>query len=190
MSVAKARSFWAAPIRQFLFDNRKEVLVCVTQGEFPLPERCCRCGSSHTKPHFLKVKPTGTDATAEKAIELLGGQVVSGIMYLATKKVGVPGCASCRRLRWIGYATAFILGIIGLIPFIRICMMDQATKLHTPFSTEVVAVIVMFLLPALGIGIAAWCSWHNLPVVIYGMKNGQLYFEFWSKQYQKLFCTS
>ncbi len=184
------RSFWAAPLRQLVFDNRREVLVCITQGKFPLPGKCCCCGSSHTKLHFLKIKPTGNDAAVEKPIELVAGHVTSGINYLVRRKLEIPCCSSCRLLRWIGYALAFTLSSLGLIPFIRICMMDQAIKLHTTLSAELGAVIAMFLLPALGVGIAAWCSWHSLPVLIYGMTDGRLYFEFWSPPYQKLLINA
>lgn len=180
-----ARYFWAQPLESFLPRKRADVCACITRDQIPIPDYCCRCGSSHPCSYPLKVKRIADSDLANKLAGLFIGHVGAGIEYLTRKKVGVPCCSSCLLLRRIGYTIASFFCLLGAAPIIALTTLDQTAKLQTTLTAESVAVLFLFFMPAIGVGIACWCSWRSLPVVIYAF-GGQLYFEFWSPAYQQL----
>lgn len=178
------RYFWARPLQPFLPGKHADVLVCITKDRIPIPDYCCRCGSSRPRLFPIKVRPTSDSAVANKIAGLLVGHIGAGIEYLARKKVDVPCCSSCLLMRRVGYVVALFFFLLGVAPSVMLAASDQAAKLQTTLPTELITVLSLFLVPAAGIGIASWCSWRSLPVIVYGVGD-QLYFEFWSTQYQQ-----
>lgn len=180
-----ARYFWAPPLDPFLPGKRADILACITKDQIPIPDNCCRCGSSRPRFYPLKVKPITDSALADRIAGLSIGHIGAGIEYLVRKKVAVPCCSSCLVLRRLSYAVALFFCVLGVTPFAMLAALDQATKLQTTLPTELVAVISLFFVPTIGIGIACWCSWRSLPVAVY-TSGDELYLEFWSPAYQQL----
>ncbi len=178
------RYFWARPLETFLPGKHADVLACVTKDQIPIPDYCCRCGSSRPGSYPLKVKLTDATSAGSIAGHVLGS-IGPGVEYLVRKKVAVPCCSSCLLIRRIGYVLGFFFFILGMTPFAMLAAADQATKFQTSSTTELFIVISFFLAIALGGGIGWWCSWRSLPVALYQC-NGYLYLEFWSPAYQQL----
>jgi hypothetical protein len=168
----------------FLSKKPSRTLVCITDGHVPELKYCCRCGSSRPKPFPLKVKPVSDFNFASKLAGVPLGTIGVAVEYLARKKVNVPCCSACLLLRHLGYALGVFFSLLGLFPFITLATLDQATELRVNQPSELIAVLALFILPTIGIGISAWCSWRSLPVAVYSLGN-KLYFEFWSPGYQQ-----
>lgn len=181
MEIA-ARFFWIPPLEPFLPRKHADILACITKEQIPISDYCCRCGSSRPLTYPLKAKPMTDSALANI------GQIGAGIEYLVRKNVDVPCCSSCLVLRRVGYVVAFFFCLLGITPSIMLAALDQAAKLQTTLPTEVIVVISLFFLPAIGIGIGYWCSWRSLPVVVYDCGD-HLYIEFWSPAYQQLILS-
>lgn len=182
MKLAPTKYIWAKPLQTFLPSNHSEVLVCLTQDQSHIPDYCCRCGSARADLYPLKIKPISDQA--HDALRALPGPIGAGIGYLATKKVWLPCCSSCRLVRHLGYALAFFFFALGVTPSVLLACLDQATKLQLSQTTELLAVLSLFFVPAAGFGISCWCSWRSLPVIVYSFGD-TLYMEFWSPQYQQ-----
>ena len=178
----------ARPLRQPIVGHRKSVLSCVTPTPLNLPAVCCRCGKPTDKTRTVRVVESPVGQVALTGAELVAGHfghIVAGIHLLTQQKISVPGCPGCWSWHRRGMAAGLAIIAIAAGLFIGFASLDRDVKLRMPVWVTFAVVVGALILVLIGGIVSALFTWHATSVLVYRAREGGLYYEFWSPDYQE-----
>jgi hypothetical protein len=178
--------FWAPPLRQPIIKRRGSVLACAAKAPLKLGDICCCCGKPKAQPRPLKVVAISNNDAILGIVEMFAGHaghLATGIQLLSQPKAKVPCCSKCHLLHFWGMAAGIALVLAGLGLLIAWAASDDPTKLRGSVWVDFGKVVGCFSLVAVGAGVSALFDWRALPVRVYRVPDGRLYYEFWSQRY-------